>query len=219
MMSRLAVRTRVTVSAPLARLVAAAGCLAVLTGWGCWGGSPSRVAPPSFNASASGQRAMDQYDTDKDGKISGDELKKAPSLNAAAKRIDPSGEGITADKIAARIKTWIDSKCGRVTVVCTIHHKGKPLEGATVTLDPEEFLGDVVQPATGVTSENGVAMMSVPASGPDDVGGVPPGLYLVRVTKSGEKIPAKYNTQTILGLEVASDAYGEKEGYSFDLDY
>ena len=48
--------------------------------------------------------------------------------------------------------------------------------------------------------------------------GVPPGFYLVRITKAGVNIPAKYNTQTTLGAEVSNDpsSYG---GANFVLEF
>ena len=62
--------------------------------------------------------------------------------------------------------------------------------------------------ATGKTDQNGMAMLSIPTSGPGDPPGVAPGFYRVEITKDGEKIPAKYNTETIFGQEVALDAEG-----------
>jgi hypothetical protein len=49
--------------------------------------------------------------------------------------------------------------------------------------------------------------------------GVAPGLYRVEITKDGEDIPAKYNTDTVFGQEVAMDAKGIQEGIRFELKY
>jgi len=101
--------------------------------------------------------------------------------------------------------------------VLTILAGGAPLEGATVVLDPEEFLGPNVQPATGVTDAGGLVMPTMEV-GPGDPPGVAPGFYLVRVTKEGLDIPSMYNTETVLGVEVAQDATVElEEGITFDL--
>jgi hypothetical protein len=59
-----------------------------------------------------------------------------------------------------------------------------------------------------------VAMIAIPNDFPP---GVAPGFYRVEITKSGETIPAKYNTDTILGQEAAIDAKGIREGIKFDL--
>ena len=47
----------------------------------------------------------------------------------------------------------------------------------------------------------------------------PPGWYRVEITKAGENIPAKYNTHTTLGQEIALDAAGIREGIKFSLQY
>jgi hypothetical protein len=52
---------------------------------------------------------------------------------------------------------------------------------------------------------------------PGDVPGVPYGLYRVEITKEGMDIPAKYNTQTILGQEVAEDCPEVRRGINFHL--
>ena len=169
---------------------------------------PPRLYPPPIDASAAGAQAIEMYDTNKDGKISGAELDKCPALKAAMARIDRTGEGaITAAMITARIRAWQDSKLGRMPFMCTVLHNGKPLVGAEVKLVPEKFLGDKMQTASGKTNQNGMAMLSVPTTGRDDPPGVAPGLYRVEITK-GSEIPAKYNTETTLGQEVAQDANG-----------
>ena len=186
---------------------------------GCQRG-PSRLYPPPIDASAAGAKAIEMYDTDKDGKISGAELDKCPALRAALAQIDATGEGsITAAKITARIKAWQDSKLGRMSLSCTVLHNGKPLANAGVKFVPEKFLGENVKTASGKTDANGVAMISVPTTGRDDPPGVAPGLYRVEITKAGDNVPAKYNSDTTLGQEVALDAQGLREGVKFDLKY
>jgi hypothetical protein len=175
------------------------------------------VYPPGIDAAAP-ERAMKQYDTDGDGKIAGEELDQAPSLKAAIGNLDTNGDGaVSADEISARIEAWKESKLGRMSLHCTVTYQGRPLEGAKVVFEPEKFLGDELQPATGTTDKNGVAMISVPTSGSDDPPGVAPGLYLVRITKEGMDIPARSNTETVLGQEAAQDAAGRVEGIRFDL--
>jgi hypothetical protein len=169
--------------------------------------------------------AIEEFDTNKDGKIDRAELEKCPGLKAAAEKIDPRGTGeITAKMIAARIQTWLDTRLGRMSLSCRITHNGKPLEGAEVKFVPERFLG-LDHPerwtASGKTDDKGNASISIPTNPNDrnDRPGVPPGFYRIDVTKPGIKIPAKYNTETTLGQEVALDAHGIKEGIQFDLDF
>ena len=190
--------------------------VAVVIGSGClWGGGPSRVHPPSISASAAASGAMDQYDTDKDGVVKGPELDKAPSLKAAIKQLDTNGDGgVSADEVSARVKAWQDSKVGKMSLSCMVKLNGRPLSGAKVTFEPEKFLGTEVKACSGTTDANGIANPSVPVEG-DDPGGAACGLYLVRVSKQEggkELIPAKYNTQTTLGKELALDAAEMQEG-------
>lgn len=190
--------------------------LIALISVGC-SGKPSRIHPPSINASSAGSAAMEQYDLNGDGKVAGEELEKAPSLKAGLSRLDTNGDGgVSADEVAARIVAWQDSKVGRMSGTLTILANGKPLEGATVTLDPEEFLGDNVQSATGTTDAGGVAMPTIEVAA-EDPPGIAPGFYLVRVTKEGMNIPPMYNTETVLGVEFAPDALEMEEGITFNL--
>ena len=50
------------------------------------------------------------------------------------------------------------------------------------------------------------------------VKGLSPGFYRVEITKDGETIPAKYNTETTLGAEAAGGREGNS-GLTFDLQY
>ena len=198
------------------RLPWAVVSLAAIVAAGC-SGKPSRIYPPSISAGSAGSGAMEQYDTDGDGKVAGPELEKAPSLKAGLSRLDTNGDGgVSADEVAARVEAWQASKVGRMSVVLTVLANGKPLEGATVTLDPEDFLGDEIKPATGVTDASGLVMPTIETAD-DEPPGVAPGFYLVRITKEGMNIPPMYNTETILGLELAQDAIELEEGISFDL--
>ena len=104
-------------------------------------------------------------------------------------------------------------------VHCKVTHNGKALAGATVTFVPEPFLGGGMQKGTGTTSSAAVANIVSPYAADPAIRGMSPGFYRVEITKSGEKIPAKYNTQTTLGAEVASDSPGREGGYPFDLKY
>lgn len=202
--------TSVAVVVAMVSLMLSAGC----------SGTPPRLHPPAIDAAIAGAKAIEQYDANKDGKISGAELDKTPALKAAIARIDASGAGeITANKITARIKAWQESKLGRMPLSCSVLYNGKPLAGAEVKFVPEAFLGENLKTATGKTDVNGVAMLSIPTTGTDDPPGVAPGFYRVEIAKSGENIPAKYNSETTLGQEVAVDNPDIKLGIKFALKY
>ncbi|MEN6450865.1 MAG: hypothetical protein ABFC96_10265 [Thermoguttaceae bacterium] len=179
---------------------------------------PRRILPPPIDAVAAGKKAIELYDENKDGKLSGAELDKCPGLKAALARVDPSGAGeVTAAMITKRIQAWQASHLGRMAFACWVTRNGQPLKDAVVTFVPEKFLGDQMQTATGMTSEPGRAMISVPVSGSEPQG-LPPGFYRVEITKPGDSIPAKYNSETIFGQEVAIDV-GMMQPPTFDLEY
>jgi len=189
----------------------------LLTQSGCMN-EPSRIVPPSIDADTAGQEAIKLYDADHDGKISGAELDKVPSLVKGLPNFPSTKEkGVTAADITARIKAWQATRTGRMGgVVCKITRNGKPLAGANVKFVPEKFLGGNMPECSGTTGPDGSAQISVPLTGPEDVAGVPPGYYRVEVTMADGSIPAKYNTQTILGEEIFPDKRGGG-GMSFDI--
>ena len=78
---------------------------------------------------------------------------------------------------------------------------GQELDGATVTLEPEKFLGPNLAEASGVSSAHGMTPLRT-----KDKPGVHLGLYKVLVSKvidGKETIPAKFNTAATIGIEVA----------------
>ena len=116
-------------------------------------------------------------------------------------------------EINARITAWKELKTGRVPVSCRVRNHRKPLVVATVTFVPESFLGGNLLSASGTTGKAGTCVLKE-IDGKASIG-VSPGFYRVQITKNGENIPAKYNTATTLGQEVAPGV----EGVGFDLDY
>ena len=204
-----------------------AGCALVLAGMlvvsaGC-PHTPPRVYGPPYNPSAAGAKAIEMFDQNKDGKLTGDELNGCPGLKAALSKVDPANEGVTADRITARIQEWQKSKLGRMSVACTVMRNGRPLEGAEVKFVLEKFLGldDPKWIAAGKSDMNGMVMLTVPTGDPrTDPPGVPPGFYRVEITKPGMNIPAMYNTATTLGQEVANDNPAlQGAGIRFDLKF
>lgn len=185
-------------------LAIASGCI------GC-GSSPARVDQPAIDPGHAGRRAMELYDSNGDGKVAGDELGAAPGLNAALANFDADGDGgVSAAEVTARVRSWQSSKAGVINVRCEVTRGGKPLTGAIVTFEPEEFLGNDIRAATGEVAMTGLAMMSIPKESrprTDYPAGVQLGLYKVKITMPGNEraIPASYNTQTILGQEVSYD--------------
>jgi len=184
--------------------------LALLT-LGCSSG-PSRIEIPSIDADDAADRAMTQYDTDGDGLLNSAELEKSPGLNAAKETLDTNGDDLVSEEeIVARIESWLESRAGLFAVSCSVTLDKRSLSGTTVTFEPEPFLGDGIKTAIGKTSSFGLTSPSVPKENrpsPDMPPGIQPGLYLVKVSKivnGSETIPAKYNTETILGQQISND--------------
>jgi hypothetical protein len=155
---------------------------------------------------------MEQYDTNGDGKVAGDELEKAPGLKAALPRMDTDGDkAISADEVTARVKVWQGMQTGVTSFAFSVSMDGSPLPEAIVTFEPEPFLGDEIKAATATTNQSGSGRASVPKEqrpDPSWPSGVQLGLYRVRISKivgGKESIPAKYSTDTTLGQEVAFD--------------
>jgi hypothetical protein len=178
-------------------------------------------APPKYKPSVEAAKAMDLFDTNRDGKIAGPELEACPGLKASLKVAgSDAATGLTLQQIAARVQRWKDSRlCHMTPLSCLVTRDGQPLANATVKFTPEEFLADVLtESPTGTTNHLGMAMVAAPANlavGP----GITPGMYRVEITKDGEEIPAKYNTATELGQEVSLDNPDMQKGVRFDLNY
>jgi hypothetical protein len=185
--------------------------------------APPRIFGPAFTPADAAAKALKLHDTNKDGKLSKEELDQAPGLKAALKVMGADKEkGVTADQIASRVQKWRDSRIGRTSLSCLVTRNGQPLAGATVKFIPEKFLSDALkETATGITNQTGMTMLSVPIEpGPDAMPpGLPPGMYRVEITKDGENIPAKYNTNTELGQEVSLDNMDMQMGIKFNLKY
>ncbi|MGO9108332.1 MAG: EF-hand domain-containing protein [Thermoguttaceae bacterium] len=184
---------------------------------GCWKSGPPRISPelPDFSAA---KRAMEMYDTNHDGLLDEKELEKVPGLKVALERLDTDHDGKISEKeLADRIKSWASSRAGRVPVRVRVLHNGQPLSGAQVVLVPEKFLGAAILSGSGSTSEHGTASISASSPANPNVRGLSPGFYRVEITKDGEDIPARYNTETILGAEASGD--DQKAALVFDLNY
>lgn len=185
---------------------------------GCtWG--TKRFEPPSISASGAASEAIKLYDTDGDGFLAGAELDKVPGLKAAIETVDTDKDGkVSAEEIAARITAWKASKIGVAGTMCIVKLDGQPLADAMVTFEPESFLGENVLAGIGVTDFTGAAYPTIPKD-KRPVAGMPPGLqlgfYRVKVSKEvggRETIPAQYNAETTLGQQVAMDDAAMSKG-------
>src|SRR5438874_8305484 len=184
-------------------ILAGAFACALLLVAGCSGGS----AVPAISPDEAAKQALAEYDTNKDGALDEKELGSCPALKSALKKIDKNKDGrLTADEIADRLKAFQQQgvmTSARVEVALD----GAPLAGATITLVPEKFMGPSYKPASGLTDPAGWAPFNVEGSSD---GLVPLGYYRIEISKKKangqEMIPAKYNTKSVLGCEVAPES-------------
>jgi len=145
-------------------------------------------------------------------------------MKAAMKTLDADNDGkVSQAEIQQRIEAWQVKPVGLTSIICNVTLDGKPVSGATVTFEPEAFLGGSLKTAVAETND-GSATPSIPkAERPDPTW--PPGLqvgfYKVRVSKmvdGKETIPAKFNSETTLGAQVAMDDPSfQRQVYKFDL--
>jgi len=185
---------------------------------GC--GAPTAIEPPKLDPGEATERAMSEYDKDKSGALSQDELKACPGLLSAIKRIDQDSDGqVSAAELTTMIQQLEEQRAGLVSVTCVVRRNGTPLSGATVNLVPENFLAETIKPATGTTDRTGHASISVPekelpAEVRGKVRGAHCGIYRVQVTHPDVDIPAQYNIDTTLGRIVSRRQY---EAMQIDL--
>jgi hypothetical protein len=168
----------------------------------------ARIYPPQIDASRAAAAAIKQYDSDGDGILSASELERAPGLRASLCDTNKDGR-ITADEIVERINKYQSDRVGLISFEVHVTLNDKPLQGATVKFIPEEFLSEWIQPGSGTTDANGLAFIGMdPSLLRQDLKSMPLmhcGIYRIEVTHPQFEVPAQYNTNTILGQEVAVD--------------
>ena len=125
---------------------------------------------------------------------------------------------MTAADISDRLGEWVKDSTTLISGTPTVYLDGRPLEGATVTFEPEPFLGPSYHPHRGQTSSVGAAQLDAELQAYP--GGIYVGLYRVRISKmvnGTETVPARYNTATELGREVAGGIRDSRESIVFRL--
>ena len=173
---------------------------------------PDRVRPVDIDPSSASSAAIEMYDKDGDGAIGATELDAVPGIKKHVSNYDRDGDGkVSREEIASRLQSWNDNSLALHGAPFAIQLDGQWLEGATVTMVPEPYLGENVKPATGVTLSNGYTDLShadelLPKSANGrPLYGVFSGTYKIQITHPTRQIPARYNTATQLGDEIAFD--------------
>lgn len=181
----------------------------LLVEMGC-GKAAKPVAVPVLAPQEAARDAMAQLDANKDGFLDGKELERCPALKQALSRFDRNQDGkLSVEEIEERFTVYKDSRIGLFDTIVKVTLDGRPLSGATVTLEPESFLGPAIKTASGTTDERGAARMQVAGA---DHPGCHFGLYKVRISLKDnagkETLASRYNDLSTLGMEVAPDLRG-----------
>jgi hypothetical protein len=160
------------------------------------------------------ESAMEELDGNADGLLDANELAKSPGLAAGARHIDRNSDGsVSADELESRFKQLSETKLAIRGRGFRLTYRRRPLAGAHVRFVPEPFLEGVIEPAEGVTDDQGVVH---PSAGVEGLGGLRIGYYRVEATSSAIPLPAEFNSQSKLGVDVGlpsdeGDSYGVVE--------
>ena len=197
---------------PFAIGIACCGVILQVTLIGCYS-HPTVVKAVDIDIPAVCTKLFGDHDADQDGVLTEEELASVPPLGSCVKRMDINKDGnISQEELQAHFVKVFNPKIGMIGATCRVTHKGSPLSGATVHFIPADYLqleSSTMPIASGTTSSQGIAQMEIhpdylPPNMPKLRGMVRPGFYLVDVTKAGVNIPACYNSETTLGVEVSA---------------
>jgi hypothetical protein len=183
-------------------------CSLLVFAMGC-SDRPSRVSTPDVDPEDAAELALKEYDRNSDGQLDEAELKACPSLLDARPVYDADKNGsLSHQEISAGIASWASRGIGAMPVSFRVQLDGRPLDGAEVRLVPAPFLGGAVKPASGIAEGGGAGALNMseedrPDNAPKNLAVIQPGLYNVEITHPTRTIPAKYNSNTTLGLEAA----------------
>jgi hypothetical protein len=178
---------------------------------GCHSPRPTPIKVPSVNPNAAAQKALELYDKDANGALDAVELAACPGLLAARANYDTNRDGqISRDEVAARLANLYSSGIGLTTVNCRVLAGGQPLSGAKLRFVPEPFFAGAIMTAVGTTDQNGTAVVAIEdESLPADqraLRSMQPGIYRVEVEHQSVKTPA-----ASLGCEIDPTSRGGTE--------
>jgi hypothetical protein len=185
-------------------------CGVLVCAWAGCSSGPTPPERPKFDPAVAAQEAMAKYDTNHDGTLDQKELATAPALKYMLEGIkarDPSHpDSLNAEDIANRVKSWAEGSATIMSGTFTVSLDGEPLEGATITFEPEPWLGPTYKAHTGLTDKSGFAVLNNALNG---YHGIYIGLYTVKISKlveGKETVPEQYNKKTTLGREICADS-------------
>ncbi len=210
-------RSRLTFGRCFVLIAAASLCLNA----GC-SSKPRRVSQVAIDFEKVASEMM-AADVDQDGQVSKAEAKPFPGFAKGFAAIDSDKDGrVSAEEIQARLPGIFTRTSALLPGVCSVTLNGKPLDGAMVTFEPEAFFGGKIPTATAKVNSDGFGSLAIaeedlPPGAPNVSGLVRPGLYRVKVTHPERELPAKYNTETVLGVEVSPETTRGGGAFKFKL--
>lgn len=171
---------------------------------GCKSG-PAQISIPTVDPGTAAAGAIELADKNGDGAISKEEAIATPSLLAVFDKYDANTDGrLDAAEIEGQIAAWYAKAAMVIPMRVTVRMDGRPLSGAHVVLETEPFVGVDLGEVSSEVGPTGDCGFTLPA---ERLGKIPYGLfcglYRVKITHPSRQIPAKYNEQTELGLEVS----------------
>jgi hypothetical protein len=187
------------------------------------GCSGEPAPPPRFQLDPqhAAQEAMKLYDKNDDGVLDAKELHASPPLLELLKNVQGRSPGhpesLTEADISGRLKEWVEATATLFPGTAMVFLDGKMLEGATVTFEPEPFLGSSYHAHQGQTNATGSAELDRELA---NYPGIYVGLYRVRISKKingKETLPSRYNMETELGREVAAGVRDNRGNVMFRL--
>ena len=158
---------------------------------------------PEIDPAAVATAAIDLYDQNGDKHLTDDELTRS-ALSEAAWDSNKDGS-ISEEEIQQRFESYLQAGVGMIDVIGYVRIGNRPLEGAEVEFEPEEFLAGAIHPAYGTTDSEGGFVLAVAEENRQDptFSAAQIGLYKVRITHPDFDIRAEFNTDTKLSYEVS----------------
>ena len=168
-----------------------------------------QVKPPRIDTVAAATGALSKFDADDNSEISPEEAKACQAIADHWSRYDRDGDNVVSrQELEARFADWTDGDTGLMNVRAEVVYRGQPLVDATVKLTPYEFLGPHVLAADGTTDRYGFAFLAIPKeklpASQQGVHGMQIGLYQASITHPEIQLPAKYNEQTELSVDLSA---------------
>jgi hypothetical protein len=180
----------------------------------CSGGNQVDLAPPKYDPDAITRKCLAQLDENKDGSLSGGEIDSCPGLKQAMAYIDTNKDKrLSGDELSKRFQMYQNNAVGAIGVSVRVLNGELPIEGATVTFIPDDFLKDIIKGGSGTTDKSGTATIVGEGTGAP---GLPAGLYRITVVK-GTEISPRFAQPATLGREIAAGGGRDAGLGTFDI--